>query len=94
MIRAVWFMETHKILRSLVLVGGVFALVVATLLQFVVIPLTPWHVGNGLLAGGDWVYFHKLAVQMADKIAQEGWQSWVARPEGQASAGVASFCMR
>ncbi|WP_205204064.1 hypothetical protein [Azonexus hydrophilus] len=84
-------MEKHKIHLTIALGGGVFALLVAALLQLIVIPLTPWHGGNGLLAGGDWVYFHELAVQMADQIHLEGWQAWSARPKGQAPAGVASF---
>lgn len=74
-----------------ILFSFIFFLTSGLFLQTIVIPLTPWHAGNGLLTGGDWLYFHELAVNLAEKIEREGWQVWQARPEGQAPAGVAGF---
>ncbi len=71
---------------------GVFLYVMAMglLLQKVILPLTPWHAGHGLLAGGDWVRFHSIADRLAQTIEGQGWNHWVLRPEGQAPSGVAA----
>ncbi len=68
----------------------VMACTVGLGVQLVALPyLFPaWHAGHGLLAGGDWLYFHDLAQQLARKIADNGWRAWELRPEGQAPAGV------
>lgn len=49
-----------------------------------------WHAGNGLLVGGDWLWFHELAVNLARGIARHGWGVWELRPRGQAPAGIAA----
>lgn len=67
-----------------------FVLVAGFFLQFVVIPVTPWHAGSGLLATGDYAYFHSLAVENASQIQDFGWAAWEPRFEGQAPAGVAA----
>ncbi len=68
-------------------------LLVGFFVQFVALPrLFPsLHAGEGLLKGGDWLYFHNLAVKLAEKIRTEGWSAWQLRPEGQAPAGIAAF---
>lgn len=68
------------------------ALFCGILLQTIIIPfaLPQIHSGDGL-AGGDWSYFHSLALQQADAIVREGWGAWLLRPEGQAPAGIASI---
>ncbi len=64
----------------------------ALLLQWVVLPL--WfpalHAGNGLLVGGDWVGFHKLAVDLSQKIHDQGWVAWELSPFGHPPAGIAA----
>lgn len=65
---------------------------VAFAIQLVLLPYVfpKWHAGNGLLIGGDWIHFHELAVNMADKIHHFGWSSWNINPEGQTPAGIAA----
>jgi hypothetical protein len=60
------------------------------LIQVVLIPATPWHAGDGLLLGGDWIYFHYLAEEVSRLIALNGWSAWSLRPDGQAPAGIAA----
>ncbi len=66
----------------------VFVIVAGAVLQILVLPMTPWHVGSGLMSGGDWVSFHRLAVELAENVRQYGWSSWVLRVQGQAPASV------
>ena len=70
----------------------VYAASVAAAVQLVVLPelLPTWHAGDGLAVGGDWVYFHRLAVSLAQQIRASGWSAWELRPEGQAPAGIAA----
>ncbi|NSW77174.1 MAG: hypothetical protein HPY68_10485 [Candidatus Atribacteria bacterium] len=49
------------------------------------------HAGDGLMQGGDWLYFHRLAKDLAERIRLEGWYAWELRPEGQAPAGIAAI---
>lgn len=67
-----------------------FVLVMGAILQWVVIPATPWHAGHGLMAGGDWVSFHAEAVRLAEEIKLIGWQAWQLRPGGNAPVGIAA----
>lgn len=64
----------------------------AFLVQLVVLPyLFPqWHAGEGLLIGGDWLEYHRLAVELAAQISQQGWSVWSLRPAGHAAAGIAA----
>ena len=70
-----------------------FAGVSALLLQLVVLPL--WfpalHAGNGLLVGGDWVGFHKIAVTLSEKMKLLGWGAWELSPLGHTPAGIAAI---
>lgn len=65
---------------------------VAAFVQLIALPyIVPgWHAGNGLLVGGDWLWFHQLAVDMSEKISINGWHEWMLRPYGQAPAGIAA----
>jgi hypothetical protein len=69
-----------------------YTALVALIIQLVVLPyiLTSWHGGNGLLAGGDWLAFHRDAVILAQKIQANGWSVWELRPNGQGPVGLAS----
>lgn len=68
-----------------------FVLAVGSILQFFIIPATSLHAGDGLLRGGDWVYFHQLARDLTGTVQTDGWSHWTLRPEGQAPAGVAAL---
>lgn len=69
-----------------------YSAAVALLLQWVLLPhvFTGLHAGNGLLVGGDWVGFHQIAVELAEKIRAHGWSAWELRPGRQAPAGIAA----
>ncbi len=62
-------------------------------MQMIVLPyLFPSkHGGAGLLAEGDSLYFHEIALQMSRKIEMEGWAAWKLRPEGQVMSGILAF---
>ena len=72
------------------LVLFVVASLVALMVQLVILPyiFPRWDAGHGLLAGGDWVLFHQMAVDQANKIVSQGWQTWELQPSGQAPAGI------
>jgi len=72
-----------------------FFMVTVTMILVVQLILLPyifpnWHAGDGLVRGGDWVSFHRVAIQMAERIDLEGWQAWEIRPRGWMPAGVAA----
>lgn len=74
------------------LIFFVFAAVTALLVGRVVLPflLPEIHAGDGLLAGGDWVGFHKIAVELAERIRTQGWAVWELRPYDHSPAGIAA----
>ena len=75
----------------------VFFLYTFCISAFVQIVLLPYvfpslYAGNGLLnCSFDSIGFHKLAVDLANKISIQGWSAWQLKPEGQAPAGIASI---
>lgn len=72
------------------LIFFLYTALAAFLVQMVLLPYVfpAWHAGNGLLIGGDWLYFHQIAVDLAEKIKTTGWAAWELRPQGQAPAGI------
>jgi len=76
--------------RTVFLCTIAYVLALGALLQKVLIPLTPWHGGHGLIAGKDWVFFHRLAVEISEAIGSVGWKAWELRPAGQLPAGIAA----
>ena len=72
------------------LVLFVIASLVALIVQLVVLPhiFPRWDAGHGLLAGGDWITFHQMAINQANKIVSQGWQTWELQPSGQGPAGI------
>lgn len=68
-----------------------FVLVAGLLLQMVVLPLTPWHAGDGLMVGGDWILFQEVALKHAAEIREFGWSVAQLRPEGHGPSGLAAF---
>lgn len=43
------------------------------------------------MAGGDWVSFHQLAIDLASRMREHGFSSWEPRVGGQAPASVAAI---
>lgn len=64
----------------------------ALVVQLVALPrvVPAWHAGNGLLIGGDWLRFHQLGAELAERIHTEGWSAWELQPDGQAPVGIAA----
>lgn len=86
-----WSRVSHAMTAPRVFWGMfLYVLLAGLLLQKVVLPLTPWHAGHGLLAGGDWVWFHAAADQLAALIEESCWLHWELRPEGNAIIGIAA----
>ena len=66
-----------------------FATSAALLFQKFLLPMMPHlHAGQGLL-DGDSLYFHSVAVELAEKIKHEGWHSWTLVPGLAATGNVA-----
>lgn len=70
-----------------------FAAMTAIFIQFVLLPhvVPAWHAGHGLLVGGDWVGFHRIAAELSAKMGDVGWQAWQLRPQSHAPAGIAAI---
>lgn len=66
-----------------------FATSAALLFQKLLLPLIPsLHAGQGLL-DGDSIYFHSVAIQLAERIHLEGWAAWSIYPGMGATGNVA-----
>ncbi len=71
-----------------------YTLSISSLIQIVILPylLPGLHAGNGLFSCSlDSTGFHKLAVELANKISLQGWSAWQLRPGGQSPAGIAAI---
>lgn len=76
--------------KTLIIGGWLWVMLTGLLLQLWIIPATPWHAGQGLLAGGDWIQFQEQALRLAAAIENAGWSAWELRFEGQAPASMAA----
>jgi len=87
---SVWFKQSPFFVFWLV-VFFVTAAIALTVQLFIIPDLFPdLHAGHGLLVGGDWVNFHQMAVELAEKIQEHGWSAWELRPHGHPAAGIAA----
>ena len=70
-----------------------YCIVIAIFIQFIVLPhvFPGLHAGDGLLVGTDSVGFHRIAVELAEKIKSNGFREWQLRPEGHSPAGIAAL---
>lgn len=68
-----------------------YVLIAGLTLQMVVLPLTPWHAGDGLMIGGDWILFQEVALSHAAQIREFGWSVAQLRPDGHGPSGLAAF---
>lgn len=85
------FIKDHVAEWRILLLVFAYVVVVGLVLQKIILPLTPWHVGQGLMAGGDWIEFQKVAVIHATNISDKGWHEFVMKPEGHGPSGLAAF---
>ena len=66
-----------------------YSTVAAFIFQKILLPLFPgYHGGNGLIGGGDSVFFHEIAVKLAHAIRMNGWSQWTLRPAEGATGNV------
>ena len=49
-----------------------------------------FHIGQGLLDGGDWTFYHLKAVKLSNLIKDHGWSYWQLKPEGFGLIGFIS----
>ena len=70
----------------------IYAALLSLAIQLIILPfLGPtFHLGDGLLDGGDWQVIHFRASTEAEKIITNGWNAWVFRPEGWGIVGLIS----
>jgi len=67
---------------------------ISAAIQFILLPyvFSYFHAGNGLLTSSlDSIGFHRIAVDLADKVRLQGWSVYQLRPGGQSPAGIASI---
>ncbi len=65
-----------------------YSTVVAILFQKLILPQLPTlHASNGLM-NNDAIYFHQVAVQIAEAIKEHGWSAWSAWPAVGATGNV------
>ena len=73
------------------LLAFAWSFIAGLLIQWVVLPQLPGlHAGHGLMKGGDWIWFHREAVELASLMQDQGWQVWELRPQGNAPIGIAA----
>ncbi len=66
-----------------------YATCIALVFQKFLLPLVPsLHAGDGLLTS-DSIYFHTVAIELADRIRESGWSNWSLWPTQGCSANVA-----
>ncbi|MGB9553189.1 MAG: hypothetical protein ACPL7L_02285, partial [bacterium] len=65
-----WFERLTDSWWKIWLLFFLYPLLVGLFIQFVALPyLFPsLHAGEGLMQGGDWLYFHQLAKDLAERI--------------------------
>jgi hypothetical protein len=65
-----------------------YALILALVLQKLVLPMMPsMHAGHGLMRD-DAIYFHSVAVEMAERIRMYGWGEWRLIASGSSAGNV------
>jgi hypothetical protein len=74
------------------LIVFLYVLILGLLFQLLILPVffPAWHGEDGLLSGGDWNYFQKIALDLLAEMQLAGWNAWQLRPSDQAPAGIAA----
>ena len=75
--------------RTWLLVFG-YSVFVACTIQFILLPILipSWHAGDGLMIGGDWIVYHKEAIDLSEAISRDGWGAWELRYESHSLSGI------
>ena len=92
LLREIFLRATHWPILASWLLFFMFSGLSALCLQLLVLPLLfpDLHAGNGLLLGIDSVGFHKIGVELSQKILSQGWGAWELAPLGHPPAGIAA----
>ncbi len=71
----------------------VYSTGISVLIQFLILPvfLPQFHMGHGLLDGGDWTFYHTKAVEFSNLIKEHGWSYWQLKPDGFGLIGFVSL---
>ena len=69
-----------------------YSVFVSLAIQFFILPilLPQYHLGDGLLNGGDWTFYQRKALEISSEINKNGWVFWELRPQGFGLVGIIS----
>lgn len=72
----------------------VYTVLAGIFVQLILLPhiFPAWHAGSGLLKGVDGPKFHKIALELSERIQEQGWGQWELLPDGQLVSGIAAIC--
>jgi putative peptidoglycan lipid II flippase len=75
------------------LIVFIYIIVTGLFIQMIFLPhiMPSWHSGEGLFRGMDGQQFHRLALQLSERIGQDGWDEWELYPYGQVVSGIAAI---
>ena len=67
-----------------------YSCLISLLVQFFILPILfpRFHIGSGLLDGGDWTFYHSKAVELSYVIRDHGWSNWEIKPHGFGILGL------
>ena len=67
-----------------------YSCLISLLVQFFILPILfpRFHIGNGLLDGGDWAFYQNKAVELSHVIRDHGWSNWEIKPDGFGIVGL------
>ncbi|MDZ4306142.1 MAG: lipid II flippase MurJ [Pseudomonas sp.] len=81
-------MVSGRVIFWIWVVCFLYSIAVGLVLQKLVLPMMPdMHAGHGLMRD-DAIYFHDVAVAMAERIRALGWSEWRLVPSGAATGNV------
>ena len=71
-----------------------YTVIAGLFVQLILLPYVfpAWTNGNGLLVGMDGGKFHRIALELAQRINEIGWSQWQLLPDGQLVSGIAAIC--
>lgn len=87
-----WLTGTNSSLKFALLVFG-WTLACGLLIQLVLLPhvFPQMQASPGLLKGLDSPKYHRIMLELSERIRQEGWGAWQLYPRGQAVAGIGAI---
>jgi hypothetical protein len=71
----------------------VYTILIGLFVQFIALPhiFPSLHAGDGLIKGLDGTKFHRIALDLANSIKQNGWGQWELMPDKQLVSGIAAI---